>query len=115
MLKKHSLMSAVFIVMSILLSLGTSTGLATSGKALNSIHSVQINPSFVEYQIPTPNSNSNGITIGPDGNIWFTEFEANKIGRMTPDGLFTEFNVPTANSHPVYITTGPDGNLWFTE
>ena len=31
------------------------------------------------------------ITAGPDGNLWFTEFDGNRIGRMTPAGAFTEF------------------------
>jgi virginiamycin B lyase len=56
-----------------------------------------------------------GITIGPDGNLWFTEYEGHQIGRMTLDGTVTEFPVPTAGNVPYGIVTGPDGNLWFTE
>jgi streptogramin lyase len=55
------------------------------------------------------------ITAGPDGNLWFTEQSANKIGRITPGTFFTEFPIPTASSVPIGITAGPDGNLWFTE
>src|SRR5262249_10515236 len=34
------------------------------------------------------------ITIGPDGNIWYTEpYRNNLIGRLTPDGQITEFPV----------------------
>jgi streptogramin lyase len=68
-----------------------------------------------EFPIPTANSKPSGITRGPDGNLWFTEFGANKIGRITPDGIITEFPIPTANSAPYGITAGPDGNVWFTE
>ena len=39
-----------------------------------------------------------GITTGPDGNLWFTEFGAGKIGRITPSGSITEFPIPTAGS-----------------
>jgi streptogramin lyase len=56
-----------------------------------------------------------GIVGGPDGNVWFTEFAANKIGRITPGGSITEFPIPTTESRPYGITVGPDGNLWFTE
>jgi serine/threonine protein kinase len=59
------------------------------------------------------NSQPQGITAGPDGNLWFTEFNAVKIGRISPNGTVTEFPVPTAN--PGWITAGHDGNLWFTE
>jgi streptogramin lyase len=55
------------------------------------------------------------ITQGPDGALWFTERQANKIGRITTDGTITEYTVPTANAGPYGITSGPDGALWFTE
>jgi virginiamycin B lyase len=70
---------------------------------------------FSEFKIPTHRSQPNGITLGPDSAIWFTEHLANKIGRVDSSGVFTEFAIPTANSRPVAIVTGPDGNLWFTE
>ena len=35
-----------------------------------------------------------GITTGPDGNLWFTENHANRIGRETPGGSLTEFALP---------------------
>jgi virginiamycin B lyase len=54
------------------------------------------------------------ITAGPDGAMWFTEPDANRIGRITPAGQVREF--PTGkNSGPLAITAGPDGNVWFTE
>jgi streptogramin lyase len=56
-----------------------------------------------------------GMTSGPDGNLWFTEYTGDKIGRITPDGTITEFDVPTAAAGPNTITAGPDGNVWFTE
>jgi sugar lactone lactonase YvrE len=67
------------------------------------------------FSIPTPGSRPLSITAGPDGNLWFTEWLGNKIGRITPAGVITEFPVPTLNARPRDITTGPDGNLWFTE
>jgi uncharacterized repeat protein (TIGR01451 family) len=47
--------------------------------------------------------------------VWFTERDANKIGRITTAGTVTEFGVLSTSSSPANITTGPDGNLWFTE
>jgi streptogramin lyase len=55
------------------------------------------------------------ITVGSDGMLWFVEFNSNKIGRITTDGVISEFNIPTTNSGPLSITSGPDGALWFTE
>jgi streptogramin lyase len=55
------------------------------------------------------------ITTGPDGNLYFMEYYANRIGRMTPAGNLTEIALPTAASHPYGVTAGPDGNIWFGE
>jgi virginiamycin B lyase len=70
---------------------------------------------ITEYATPTQNSDPQGITAGPDGNLWFTEYNVNKIGKTTPAGTITEYPIPTAASGPLIITAGPDGNLWFTE
>jgi streptogramin lyase len=91
--------------------------------------------SFTKYTIPAtlnmlPWRWVNGITTGPDGNIWFTQFSQftesagattatvieGKVFKMTTSGVFTEYAIPVgSNSSPDAITVGPDGNLWFTE
>jgi virginiamycin B lyase len=68
-----------------------------------------------DYGIPTATSFPQGITEGPDGALWFTEFAGNKIGRITAAGVTTEYPVPTSDSGPSMIAPGPDGALWFTE
>src|SRR2546425_13180219 len=72
---------------------------------------------FSEFPLPTRNDDPQGITAGPDRNLWFTEntFSGNNIGRITPNGSITEFQLPFDKSNPQGITAGPDGNLWFTE
>jgi virginiamycin B lyase len=72
--------------------------------------------SIMEFNVPTAMSTPFDITSGADGNLWFTERGANKIGRINTSGVVTgEFTVPTANSFPVGITEGPNGNVWFVE
>jgi serine/threonine protein kinase/streptogramin lyase len=68
-----------------------------------------------EFALPASYGDPLAITAGPDGNLWFTEYTGNKIGRITPSGIITEFPSPTPNSNLREIHTGPDGNLWFTE
>jgi virginiamycin B lyase len=77
----------------------------------------QITPDgqFTEFPLADANHVAGSITVGPDGNLWFTEPRANQIGMMTLDGRVTEYQVPTPNSSPGFLTVGPDGNLWFTE
>ena len=71
--------------------------------------------SVTEFTVPTPVSQPAGITLGPDGALWFTEENGHKIGRITTGGQITEYATPTQPSAPNEITTGPDGALWFTE
>src|SRR6266404_2716205 len=75
---------------------------------------LKVSPAGAVTQFPLANSvGPEGITWGPDGNIWFTEFWAGRVGRMTPAGVVKEFPIP--NSNPRGIVTGPDHNLWFVD
>ncbi len=71
------------------------------------------NNQYQSFDIPTANSQPMGITTGPDGAIWFTQFASSKIGRITKNGAITEFSLP-ADSGPTSLVTGPDGALWIT-
>jgi streptogramin lyase len=74
---------------------------------------------ITEFPIPTPDSGPRALAAGPDGNIWFSEFNTSKIGRITAhgskQGLITEYELPRPNGGPGDITAGADGNLWFNE
>lgn len=76
---------------------------------------VRMTPSgtMTKYALPAK-SYPQGITVGPDGNLWFTEWESSKIGKVTPKGEITEYSLP-GGSEPYHIAAGPDGKLWFTE
>ncbi|MBK9965851.1 MAG: hypothetical protein IPP07_13485 [Holophagales bacterium] len=61
-----------------------------------------------EFPIPTAGSLPYGLTSGPDGAIWFTEWASNKVGRITTAGVVTEFTIP-ATSHGLHvIVSGPN-------
>ena len=73
-----------------------------------------VTPGFSANSVPE------GIAAGPDGNLWFTEFNAHALGagpgriaRITPAGAVTEFTRPGLD-RPLLIAPGPDDNLWFT-
>ena len=70
---------------------------------------------ITEYTLPDHHSGPRGITAGPDGNLWFTEYDSSKIGRISTSGVVTEFALPEAWSFPTGIAAGSDGNLWFVE
>lgn len=59
----------------------------------------------------TAGSKPADLALGPDGNMWFTEQNGGRIGRMTPSGQVAEFVEPIVNQ-PVGIVAAIDGNLW---
>src|SRR5229473_2973862 len=101
-LHRFSLFIGLLSLLISVVALTPPTALAISGK-------------IQEFPIPTATSDTFGITAGPDGNLWFTEFNGNNVGRITTAGVITEFALSAGNNEPVGITKGPDGNLWFTE
>jgi streptogramin lyase len=54
------------------------------------------------------------ITSGPDANIWFTQLDLDRIGRMSTAGAPLGETQAPSGSAPSDIVAGPDGNLWFT-
>jgi streptogramin lyase len=77
--------------------------------------------SITEYPIPNATNpvGPSQLSLGPDGNVWFTYVESNWIGRITPSGTITQFppqvsGVTTPIGSPWGITTGPNGTLAFT-
>ena len=70
-----------------------------------------------QFPIPTASSRPAGITLGADGQIWFTEFAKSKMGRLVNSGKVQEIVTPTKNAEPNGIASGPGPNIniWFTE
>jgi virginiamycin B lyase len=66
------------------------------------------------YVPRSDNGINDGMVLGPDGNIWFSEFS--HIGRLRPDGTLTEYKVPLPQGQSVNTTVGigaEAGKLWF--
>jgi virginiamycin B lyase len=77
-------------------------------------------PTITEYTAGIPaGAAPNGIAQGPDGAMWFTERNADAIGRVAADGTVTQYptsgNGLQAGADPASIVTGPNGDLYFTE
>jgi virginiamycin B lyase len=65
--------------------------------------------------LPKPNANPFSVVLGPDGELWIAEKDANAIARMTKEGAVVEYPVPALPGGPIGLVLGPDGNIWFTE
>src|SRR2546426_12682779 len=91
------------------------TAVAVSVLLMCGTFSVPARAAISQFALPTTGAEPTAIAAGPDGNLWFTEFAGNQIGRMTPAGGLTVYPLTAGNSGPRGMTAGPDGNLWFTE
>ena len=54
-----------------------------------------------------------GVILGPDGNLYVTGGEANKVWRVSPATPGTLTEVGGTIDGPSFGEVGPDGNLWF--
>jgi virginiamycin B lyase len=61
-----------------------------------------------------PNAIPSGIARGSDGNLWFLEEGAAKVGRITPSGVVTEFDI-APGFIPYAINADWAGNIWYGE
>ena len=68
-----------------------------------------------EFLLPFEEGMPHDLVEGPDGRIWFTEWETGRIGCIDAEGVQQSFALPDAEARPFGITVGIDGNLWFTE
>jgi virginiamycin B lyase len=55
-----------------------------------------------------------GLTLGPDGALWFTNQRDNTIGRITIAGTVTDYTGPGIDQVRGSMVVGPDRALWFT-
>ena len=70
---------------------------------------------ITEYTIPTESAGASIITSGIDGELWFTEYKAGKIGKITPQGKITEYALPpgAARLESLQAVTTPCGiQIW---
>jgi len=105
-------LAAILVGLLVATSCGESTAVS---KAAPTPTSPVVPGSLKEFDLPPASGSPLDITAGPDGNLWFTEFALNRIGRITTEGSISVFPLPNEGSYPTTIVTGPDGDLWFTE
>src|SRR5437660_8232273 len=70
-----------------------------------------------EYRIAKcPNSycQPSGVTLGPDGEVWFANYLYEQPGEIDSAGQFKQFTLSGGNGYLFGIATGLDGNLWMT-
>lgn len=96
------------IALAALLS-GCSTAAVSGGKAAG--EPMRVRPTYVnKQQLHAPYA----IALGPQGDIWFSEYQNNALGRFTTTGEVVRFTLG-GDGFPERLTAGPDGDIWFTD
>jgi len=57
----------------------------------------------------------NGMTLGPDGAIWFAQGYPNSVARVSTKGVVSTVPLTTLNAGGDVVTVGPDHKLWVGE
>jgi hypothetical protein len=63
-----------------------------------------------EFKLPHAQIGTYSIIVGPDHNLWFTEYR--QISRITVAGKISQSQLERWQSDPGVLTVGPDGNVW---
>jgi virginiamycin B lyase len=91
-------------------ALATVLALPASGMAVTG--------TVTEFPVNTAASGPFGITGGPDGNVWFTEKNAVKLGRLNPNlpaSVTNPVDFATGGAAPYDIISGGTDTLWMTD
>jgi virginiamycin B lyase len=70
-----------------------------------------VTPAGVQTDHPIAGAHIGSVLVGPDRNMWFTDYGNNKIGYVSKAGVATEFAMPSG-IQPDYMVVGSDGNFW---
>jgi virginiamycin B lyase len=68
---------------------------------------------ITEFDIPAPASLPIGIAVDRDHNVWVALSDANKIGRMTPQGRWRLLDLPTGHDEPRTVFVDSADEVWF--
>jgi len=78
------------------------------------IDRIDTSGNLTEYPLSTNGMGPQGITVGPDGALWFVGTHSEQIGRITTQGSVTLFSAPSGVDLFPFIVAGADGNLWMS-
>lgn len=88
------------------------------GSAVDVVGRSTLDGQIAEFALPGRGEAELGIssiTAAPGGYLYFTEPNANRLGRIDMSGEISEEVLPKPGSRPRAIVAAPDGTLWFTE
>ncbi|MGA2874530.1 MAG: SMP-30/gluconolactonase/LRE family protein [Nitrososphaerales archaeon] len=79
----------------------------------NTVYSFSVSANtFTRYSLHQSESTPFGIAIDSQGNVWFTESGANKLGEVTYSGQLKEITIPTTSGSPAGVSADKSGTVW---
>ena len=60
--------------------------------AMFPVASAQAAPTITHFAMPQVGSQPISVSLGVDGNVWFTEATYHGVGKVTPTGAVTEYS-----------------------
>jgi len=105
-----------FFLLAIVLAVSTTVGVLQTSKPVHAAIG-----SVTQYTIAPTGGNLRNLTVGPDGNIWYTGAGptiSSRIGKLTMSGVLTDYPNRATGANPKSpraITQGSDGNIWYSE
>lgn len=78
-----------------------------------SVHT-DANVIITQFDIPTQRAMPHNVTFSGQGEVWFSERNGNKIGRLDPQtGQFKEFPIPSGLDRPTPTMVDKKGMVWW--
>src|SRR6266496_4316627 len=73
---------------------------ATAARAFRPALPVSTSATTWVAPVPTAHAEPYHLVVGPDGSVWFTELQGNRIGRVAPGGAISENALTDPGSKP---------------
>lgn len=91
---------------------GKDNSIWVTDQAQNALFRMDIaTKTWKRYDIPEPNTQTEGLRITDDGSVWFMMPAVNKLGRLK-NGAFTSIDIN--NERPRGLHVGDDQSVWYT-
>jgi streptogramin lyase len=74
----------------------------------------RMTPSGITREFIYSTSTPTNLAVAQDGNVWFSDPQFHRVGRIKPLGAIKFFATPTNDAFPSGLEAGP-GALWITE
>jgi virginiamycin B lyase len=72
------------------------------------------NGKITEFDAPLEGAGLSGLTLAPDGSVWFGMLRAHALGRLR-DAKAKVFRLPRTDARPFGVAADARGNIWYTD